>query len=197
MDQEQIVSALRDELGLEIERALSVDLDPELKARVRAHLDREKTSRAAWVPWQLAGAGAMGLAIVLAVLVTWPEREDEPRVSGEQVIAIPTVQSPPAGAPVIQASLPSVGPPAQPAVSRRVPVQPPARTSELEVVIIPGELTALRLLATNIRDGHIDEGALPDLHVPSVALEPLTEIALHPITIEPIARLEPLQGERQ
>jgi hypothetical protein len=186
MDQDRTVDTLRDELGLEIERVLAIDPAPELKARVRARIESERRSRPSWIRWELLGAGALAMAMVAAIVVNRPEQEREPALPSEQVVAAPMVESV-AAAPATPQVL---SPAAQPVVS-------PARTTELEVLVAPGEAAALRLLVASIREGRIDPTVLDDFQPVGTPLQPLGEIAIQPIAIEPLARLELLEGERQ
>lgn len=201
MDQDRTVHTLDDQaLGREIEEALAVDPSPEFLARVRTRIGSETMSLARGRAWWLVGAGALAIAVVAAVIVGRLEREP----ASEQVIAMPAVESPPTAAPAKRSMSPparTVVTPEQAAGRRRGPVQLAARITESEVLVAPGEATALRLLVATIREGRIDPSVLDRRAVAapleSAPLEPLDEIAIQPLAIEPLPRLALLEGAPQ
>src|ERR1700732_3934502 len=65
MDEDRTIEALRDELGLEIERVLAIDPAPEVKSRVRARIAHDRASDARGQQWGLVAGGALTAAAVM------------------------------------------------------------------------------------------------------------------------------------
>ena len=197
MDENRTVNTLRDEIGLEIERVLAIDPAPDLQARVLTRIEHERTSHPWLSPWRPLSAGAIGLAVLIAMFVLASQREPGQGLQDEPAGALRTVDLPSTAAGAVQASPPKaagVEPNPTRAAAR---VRSAAATMESAVLIPPGETAALRLLVASIRDGRIDPTVLDDLQPAAAPLEPPSEIAIPPITIEPLARLEFLEGARQ
>jgi hypothetical protein len=197
VDENRTVNALRDELGLEIERVLAVDPAPDLKARVRIRIDHERTAQAWWMPWRLVGAGTLAVAGVVALILSAPERQVDQVSLTAQPSSVATADSTPAAVAAPE--------PLQPVA--RVPVARGRRSSRQSaavrqmmgapVLTSAREAAALRLLVANIRDGSIDPDVLSQVQPVGKPLPPLAEIAIQPITIEPLARQELLEGAPQ
>jgi hypothetical protein len=197
VDENRTVNILRDEIGLEIERALAIDPAPDLKMRVLARIEHEPTSHPWWAPWRPLSAGAIGMAALMAMFIISSQREPDQGLQDEQAGAMRTVDLPSTTAGALQASSP-IAAGVQPNRTRAATrVLSTAATMESAVLISPSETAGLRLLVASIRDGRIDPTVLDDLQPAGAPLEPLSEIAIQPITIEPLARLELLEGARQ
>jgi hypothetical protein len=206
MDDHRSAGALIDAaLARDLEAALAVDPSPDFVARVRTRVQDERD--AAWFPpaWALAAAGAL---VVVAAIVGLPR----PNVSQVTTDA-PAVRhhSP---APRRDAAVAtSIGPAprqdaaAAPPVSRVknreaprraavVSVRRSASRDQPELLIEAGEARALQQLFSDVRQGLID---LTSLHQVAAAatLQPPSEIAFPPITIEPVATESAEEGERQ
>lgn len=193
MDENRTVNTLRDEIGLEIERVLAIDPAPDLKVRVLARIEHERTSDGWWAPWTLrAGGIAMAALMVMFIISRGPDEG----LQDEQPGATRTVDLPPDTAGAVQAVPPITAGVRPGRIRPASPVHPAAATTE-SALISHSETAALRLLVTSIHDGRIDPTVLDDLQPTAAPLEPLSEIAIQPITIEPLARLELLEGARQ
>jgi hypothetical protein len=69
--------------------------------------------------------------------------------------------------------------------------------SEPEILVDPREARALRQLITGVRDGRIDLTAAQTIASPAPAeSEPVADIVIAPITIEPIAPVQGAEGVR-
>jgi hypothetical protein len=194
VDENRTVNTLRDEIGLEIERVLAIDPAPDLKVRVLARIEHERTSEGWWAPWTLrAGGIAMAALMVMFIISRGPDQG----LQDEQPGATRNVDLPPDTVGAAQA-VPPITAGARPRPIRPAsPLPPAASTTESAVLISHSETAALRLLVTSIHDGRIDPTILDDLQPTAAPLEPLSEIAIQPITIEPLARLELLEGAPQ
>jgi hypothetical protein len=64
------------------------------------------------------------------------------------------------------------------------------------VLVAPEDAAALRLLVINIREGRVGPTVLGALQAVATPLEQSSEIAIQPITIEPLPQLALLEGER-
>ena len=197
MDENRTVNALRDELGLEIERVLAVDPAPDLEARVRIRIDHDRTAQAWWMPWRLAGAGALAVAGVVAFILSAPGRQVDQVIPAAQPSSVATTDSPPAIA-AAETLLPPVAVMPSAGGSRRVRQPASSRqTPEARVLTASREAAALRRLVASIRDGYIDPAALSEVEPVGRPLQPLAEIDIQPIAIEPLARQDLPEGARQ
>ena len=198
MDENRTVNTLRDELGLEIERVLAIDPALDLEVRVLARIEHERTSHpSSWAPWRPLSAGAIGMAVLMAMFIISSQREPDQGLQDEQAGAMRSVDLPSMTAGAVQAS-PPIAATVQPSRTRDATrARSAAATMESAVLISPSETAALRLLVAGIRDGRIDPTVLDDLQLAAAPLEPLSEIAIEPITIEPLARLELPEGASQ
>jgi hypothetical protein len=194
VDENRTVNTLRDELGLEIERVLAIDPALDLEVRVLARIEHERTSHSSWAPWRPLSAGAIGIAVLMAMFIISSQRESDQGLQDEQAGAKRTVDLPSMTASAVQASPPIA---ASVPRSRTRDATRATATMKSAVLISPSEAAALRLLVASIRDGRIDPTVLDDLQPAAAPLEPLGEIAIEPITIEPLARLELLEGASQ
>jgi hypothetical protein len=196
VDENRTVNTLRDEIGLEIERVLGIDPAPDLKVRVLARIEHERTSHPWWAPWRPLSAGAIGMAALLAMFIISSQREPDQGLQDEQAGAM-RVDLPSTSAGAVQAP-PPIAAGVQPSRTRDATrLRSAVATMESAVLISPSETAALRLLVASIREGRIDPTVLDDLQPTAAPLEPLSEIAIEPITIEPLARLELLEGAPQ
>ena len=200
MDQDQAVDTLSDELGHEIERALAVDPSPDLKLRVRTRIANGQVSGARPLTWGLVGVGALAAALLLAVMAWRPERGPQQLKDVASLVATPRGESTP------PAALAAEEAPALTIPEGRVVrangdsgIRPwlTAVNTDAEALISPAEAAALRLLIIQTRDGRVEASALVDIRNSGEPLEQPSEIAIQTIAIEPLARLAPLEGERQ
>ena len=83
-------------------------------------------------------------------------------------------------------------------VSARVTPRHARISREPEVLVSAAEAAALRNLIRGVRDGRIDIPPFLDASAPTVMeLAPLTDIAIPPIVIEPLASNDGAEGVRQ
>ena len=183
MDRQRSAQMTSDELLEQwIEHALAVEPPPEFVARVRTRIEREPAPSSLFLLWRPAAAGVLAITIAAAVIVTSIDRNTASLVSDPPVAA-----SVPEPAPAATEAPP---PPIRdvrgaPSVRRTVATRRSSR--------IVDERTALRLLITNIREGRIDAAELTDLDAPR--FEPVREISIEPIDIEPVPQIALLNTE--
>jgi hypothetical protein len=177
----------------EIRAALDVDPSPEFLARVRTRIAAEHAPPAWRWSWGVAAACALTAALVVATIVS---RSHGAR-PGVKAALVPTVIAETASPPIVVPS-PDIGP----RPTRAVP--PPTKAgiariarSEPEILIDPGEMRTLRVLIDGVRAGRIDLSAAQNSRSPAPALlEPVADIMIAPLTIEPIAPLSGAEGVR-
>jgi hypothetical protein len=182
----------------EIREALDVDPSPEFLARVRARIAAEPAPSTWRWSWGLAAA----CALAASVLVTVVPRPHE----AKPVTAVPAPPS--AIAERSSAAAVSSGG----GETRKSPVGPrPIRAvtqharsaavripkSEPELLIDQREMQTLRRLIEGVRIGRIDLTASQNSrsHGPA-ELEPVADIVIAPLTIEPIAPVSGAEGVR-
>ena len=182
--------------GLErdIERALAVDPSPEFLARVRTCIAEEPSPASRRLGWLFAGvvatAVATASAIVIFVVSPVRQRATTPLLASrsiESVVEVPSVGGIGAGPRVRPESRSSVGPTRGSA---------PATTgiaAEPAILFDPRETMALQRLIAGVRDARVD--LAPLLKEPPMAPQPLDELVIAPITIEPLVP-SGVEGER-
>lgn len=186
MDPHEIARMSVDEaLDREIQHALAVDHSPELLMRIRRGVDTEP-GRGASLRWMFAGSAALASCVVVTVFMTQPERQKDPRV----VTARPLRAAMSMPAPVTPAAMAAT---LGTATGRRAS-EPGAmrRVSPPEVLISPGEATALRAAVAAIAAGRIDAAQLDTTAV----FGSMQTLAIEPLRIEPLPPLALLEGER-
>jgi hypothetical protein len=188
-------------LEKEIEAALGVDPSPEFLPRLRARIADDRT-HAGWTigSWRWAGAA---LGVVAVTLGLWLMRDTAP-VSPEQTIATAPRRAEP-GAPAANQGtpppaferLPLIDTAASAPRQRVVESVPRARQSApdavaapLEVLISQDEAAGLQRLFSAIGDRRIETSTLPDLATALKPPEPIADIVVEPITINPLAATE-------
>ena len=189
MDQDRTLND--DALEREIEHALAVDPSPEFLARLRTRIANEPRP-VSWHGWRLVGVGALAGTLVLAFVINSFKRDTETLLPSSSVATTP-ISVP---AQVAQTTLPPApAVPAPPSTGERARAQVRRPVAEPEILIPPGEAAALRLLVMNIREGRIDASKWDDAAAAAL-LEPITEIVIRPISIEPLPQLALVEGER-
>ena len=182
MDRQRSAQMTGDELlERRIEHALAVEPSPEFVARVRTRIEREPAPSTWFVWWRPAAAGVLAMTIAIAVIVTSIDRNTASLVSDPPVAASVSEPAPSATA---------APPPGREAVVAPAATRTVATPSSSRIV---DERTALRLLITNIREGRIDAAELRDLEAPR--FEPIREISIEPIDIEPVPQIAHLNTE--
>jgi hypothetical protein len=199
----------------EIRDALRVDPSPEFLARVRTRVASEPAPSAWRWSWTAAAVGALAAMVLIAVVMSRPKQE---RPSAPDVVQALTpsratesdkVPAGPEG-PALQQTEPTRSAPvrrpgpfgpgrsiAAQVASARTPTPEPASAALPEILLDPAETHALRQLIAGVRDGRIDLTAAQKSSSPApLDLEPVTDIVIAPITIEPIAPLSGAEGVR-
>jgi hypothetical protein len=179
----------------EIREALDVDPSPEFLARVRTRIAAEPTLPTWRWSWGVAASCALAASVVLAIVVSRPH-EATPGANVDRVpnattetFFPPAVMTPPAIAP-------RPGPiPSRAASARTNALAAQARSSEPEILIDQLEMRTLRRLIEGVRDGRIDLTAAQNStsHAPA-AVEPVADIVIAPLIIEPIAPVSGAEG---
>jgi len=183
----------------EIREALDVDPSPAFLARVRTRIAAEPEPSAWRWSWRSAAACALAASVVLATIVSRPHE-------AKPVTAVP------APAPAVARNSP------QPAVSTREgdahqvdggprsarAATPHTKTTvvripepEPAILIDQREMRTLRMLIDGVRDGRVDLTAAMNSrsHAPAEP-EPVADIVIAPLTIEPIAPVPGAEGVR-
>jgi hypothetical protein len=192
----------------ELRAMLAVDPSPALVAGVRARIAAEPQPQAWWLSWRIALALAAAAVVTLVVFVARPR---ERPASPTSASSAPAQQRPTVGptAPGVSADQPLVRVEPQPpspqdpaqagAAPRRAanrgmePALPPTAASPADVLVDARESAALRALIFGVRAGTLDLQPVLRASTPSaMELPPVAEIAIDPITIDPLE-----QGERQ
>ena len=173
--------------------ALNVDVSPHFVARVRRRIADEPSPMRFWRGWRLVGpavATAVALVTVVAFARMWPHTElAPPAIQARQVVIVPL---PPADIPGVLNT-----PTAERVVSSRKR-QTSARASspsEPEVLVPRAEIEMYRRLiaAAQNAPGALVVEAPKDVQ----AGQAITEIAITPITIDPIAPPSGGEGVRK
>jgi hypothetical protein len=185
----------------EIEAALAVEPSPEFVARVRAAVAADEPAPW-WLSWKVAvGALATAAVIVIAVMAS---REPAATTTPAPEVLISS-RAPVSPAPVVGAPAPltretRLQPRVPTAVRRHVSRAPAKQPSEPEVLVAPEYADGLnRYLASLQRSRFVITGTEPisDVAGGVVELPPSPEIAIAPITIQPLETTGPDKGERQ
>jgi hypothetical protein len=193
-------------LDREIERALAVEPSPEFVARVRTSIAIEPSTHPVWrLSWTFAGAGAAVAAIVFALVVSWPERTVAPAPRLVQVAPPAPVAPQPSAVsdPSTVRSPEAVARRAHKPVALQQDASPSTKafafqTSEPEILIDSREAAALQRLISGVRDGRVDLSPVLHATTPTaMELPPITDLIIAPLSIEPLAPVEGVEGVRQ
>ena len=139
---------------------LDVEVSPQFAARVQMAVTVEPTRSRRWI-WGLAGA-MTAAAMAVVWLVPRVGRTEPPADRAESPIASAGPKGP---AYVLRPTPADVREP--PAADLRSPAALPQRRGlkrevQPEVLVQSGQLEALRDLASRVREGSVDKGALPE-----------------------------------
>jgi hypothetical protein len=176
----------------EIQDALKVDPSPEFLARVRTRIANEPAPSAWRWSWTVA-AGAVAASVVVAIVLS-PVREKS--------IVAPVTQTAAAGpkAPALQPAAEELAPVAQSAERRPAPrmvIATALAVQQPEILLDPAETRALQRFIAGARNGRVDLAAVQQSTSPApMELEPVADIVIAPITIEPLAPLAGAEGVR-
>ena len=190
MDEKQVISALRDELGLAIEASVAAQTSPDLKARVRARVERERVTAVGWRRWQFAGAGvAIAIAAVIAML-PWHRASERP-ITVSAVAAVPMT---------IAAPLVAAAQPATPWLEHRDDLRdasdPQIARERRTQSAATNQAAALKAFIAHVRQRRLDSSALVAARPTGQALQ-VSTISIERIAIEPLPRLAAITGEQQ
>ena len=179
MDENRANGSLRDEIGLAIEASMAVEPAPELRAQVRARVDRERAQAGHWFRWQLASVGALVTVIAVVTFAPW-QREATDSVPASEIAVVQMAPVVPFAAGVRPTPAP---------VERRAVRQ---RTMSAAV---SNDAVLLRAYLDQVRQRRIDPSALSA--VPPTEPLTLSAIGIEQIAIDPLPKLAAITGERQ
>jgi hypothetical protein len=181
----------------EIRDALNVQPSPEFLARVRTRLANEPApSRWRW-SWALGASAAMAVTLVIVFVVSRPERKKVPAPE----VAVELLTNPPSVVPGPRPGKPAESPgPKGPSLHQGSVVSGFSRTRlprQPEVLVNAAEMRALQGLIVAARNGSValTPAAAADSPTP-MELEPVADIVIAPIAIEPIAPMSGAEGVR-
>ena len=179
MDENQLDTSFRDELGLAIESAMAIEPAPELKVHVRRRIDGERASGRRWTPWLLAIAGLAALLIAATTFTPWRRDRDQAGPPSVIAAAYSNALAPYAG--VSRAVAPAID-------------RPVVRVRATEAAL-SNQAALLVAYVNHVRQHRITP---TDLAVRASG-EPLKVegISIERIAIEPLPKLEAIAGERQ
>ncbi len=186
----------------EIREALDVDPSPDFLARVRTRIAAEPEPSAWRWSWGLAAACALAASVVLATIVSRPHEAKPFTAVPAPAPAVARNNPPPAVSTrdgnthqgdAASRSFRAVTPHPKSTVVR---IPEPER--EPEILIDQREMRTLRVLIDGVRNGRVDLTAAMNSrsHAPA-ELEPVADIVVAPLTIEPIAPAPGAEGVRQ
>jgi len=189
----------------EIRDALTVEPSPEFLARVRTRLASEPAPSAWRWSWTFAAAGALAAAVIVAVV--WSPIANRPRPLGPGSEVKPSVEAAGPKGPALQASKPDATSQVVSGFSRtvvrtRMPssdatVRLKPDTTESALLFDHSEMRALQALIAAARNRSIALTPAAEAAPPApMELEPVTDIVIAPIAIDPIAPLPGAEGVR-
>ena len=179
MDENRLDESFRDELGLAIEAAMGVEPAPQLKAHLRARIDRERATVPRWMPWQLAIAGVAAVLMAATVFTLW--RRDRDQTSAPFVIVAAYSNALAPYAAVSRAVVPAIDRP----VVRVIATEAALSNQAALLVAYVNHVRQHRITPTDLAGRASGE----PLKVEGISIER--------IAIEPLPRLEAIAGERQ
>ena len=186
----------------DIREALDVDPSPAFLARVRTRIASEPAPSAWRWSWAVAAAGAVAAAVIVAIALT-PRAKTIVEPVTRTATAGPSLSD---GRPGSRAPARTEPVPATATRTRRIaPIAVVSRDSrttspaapQAEILLDAAETRALHQLIARVRDGRVDLAAAQKSVAPApMALEPVADIVIAPITIDPIAPLSGAEGVR-
>ena len=193
----------------EIRDALKADPSPEFLARVRTRIASEPAPSAWRWSWTVAAASARAAAVAIAVMVSRPEPPLAPTSDVAQAAPRPDANASSSVAQALRPAIAGLKPHATTAEPRATAAEPrgtgtPAVSgfsqtvaADPDILIDPREQRALRQLIAGVSEGRVDLSAAQNSTPPaSAALEPVTDIVIAPINIDPLAPLAGAEGVR-
>jgi hypothetical protein len=190
MDDHRSADALTESaIDREIEAALAIDPSPEFLARVRTRLSSEPAPSGWRLPWVFAAAGAIVIAVILAMPGTnrSPRQNDVANTQNSGTArATPPIATRDSAQDIVVTQDFSPAP--------RKLSRPSMAVKEPEVLIAADEARAWRRLFELVGQGRIDLSLVPEGPSATAALQPLGDLTIPPIVFEPTTAGE---GERQ
>jgi hypothetical protein len=185
----------------EIKHALRVDPAPEFVARVRTRIANEPQQSPWRWSWIVVSAAAVAASLTIAIVWSRPQETIVPAPDVAQAVRGAAPPSAEAFAPpsVKAFAPPSAGAFALAAASPRRSAKAFAlpAAAEPEILLDPAETRALRALIAGVRDGRVDLTPVQTAAAPTAMdLEPVADIVIAPLTIDPIAPLSGAEGAR-
>lgn len=176
--------------------ALAVDPSPAFLARVRTRLSEEPDPRAWALPFPVwfAGSAVVAAAVLLAVVVMRPDRVS-PDATGSPLAA----RSIAGGTASLPGGLSGAGPSLRETRNLHSEFRTPHSPFRIEEPVFDArESLALRALILGVRTGGVDLSPMlrPSALGPQEP-EPIADLDIQPIAIDPIAPLDGAQGARQ
>ena len=200
MDPQRSGALIDPDIDRALSAALAVEPSAEFLARVRTRIASEPEPSAWRFPWTLTAVGAMALALVSAVGVlhmnqAMPPTETVLEPLPSRALVFASLSLMPAMVPNVVSGFSRTKGAGR---TRRTVTADVVRT-EPEVLIDAGEAAALRRLFNRSSEGRIDLRAFEEIEeTPQItaALPVANDIEIAPITIEPLAPVNP-EGARQ
>ena len=199
MDAERSGGAMTDTaIDREVQAALAVDPSPEFLARVRTRIATEPAGDASWLSWKVVAAGALAVAILMAVVVSRPEgtptavsqasRAEDVRLPPSAAVEPPRrAETPEARTRAWRADQPPPRLRRSAEASAKAEAPEARRRPEPEILLDPAETRALRRLIAGTRDGSLDLSAALRAATPTAMdLPPIDAIVIAPLTIDPL-----------
>lgn len=180
---------------------MAVDPSPESLARVRTRIASEPAPSVPWWSWKLVSAVAVAAGILMAVVVSRPQEKTRVAPAKQSDVAQAFRPAAPSGvAPGLGTRDSSV----VSGFSRTVPSRlQPTRSAKAfalrspEILFDRREVAAIQRLIAGVSDGRVDLTTLLNEAPPApMELQPIADIVILPITIEPLAPAAGT-GERQ
>jgi len=201
MNDQRVPRPVTDEmLNRELQTMLAVEPSPEFVARLRERIGKNPLAFQ-WLRWDLGLATAL-VVVVAAGAIAWRTQATPPASGPQSEIATRSVEGVgPAAVPTaldpISVRVPS-GVTSPGAVAEARPTNRPGMEARAlpEVMVADYEAAALRLLLTRISDGRLSASTLGDAPSAPRAADPVGDLLIQPLTIEPLARLDLLEGDR-
>ena len=183
----------------EIRGALKVEPSPEFLARVRTRIASEPAPSAWRWSWTFAAAGALAAVLLIAIVLSRPAHQpaSAPGVAQAVTSPSPAIEKPSEVAQAFRPAIAGLKPRAGSRNAGDTTVRLKPDTTDSPLLFDYSEVRALRGLIAAARNGSIALTPATAAAPPApMELEPVTEIIIAPITIDPIAPLPGAEGVR-
>jgi len=196
MHDEQSAAITDAALDREIARVLGVDPSPEFAARVRQRIASEPAPAGWRAAWIVAAAGALAAVAVVVLIASRPPRAAPATAVPLQARSIEGVgMLPDTGGAALSGARGEAAARTR-HLGRSVPaaVGQRAGTGEPEILIDPREARAIRAFFEGVRDGRIDLTPLLAVVPSHGEPEPVGDIHIAPIVLDPIGTRSGAEG---